>query len=55
MAGAGAGRVPAREDYDPLGIIAADNLSPHKSRMLLMLALTKTTNPAEICRIFDEY
>ncbi len=51
----GSGRVPAREDYDPLGMIAADNLNPQKARILLMLALTKTTNLAEIRRIFDEY
>ena len=51
----GSGRVPAREDYEPLGMIAADNLNPQKARILLMLALTKTTNLAEIRRIFDEY
>ena len=51
----GSGRVPAREDYDPLGLIAADNLNPQKARILLMLALTKTTDPKEIRRIFDEY
>ncbi|MCX6605180.1 MAG: asparaginase [Acidobacteria bacterium] len=51
----GSGRVPAREEYDSLGMIAADNLNPQKARILLMLALTKTTDPKEIRRIFDEY
>jgi L-asparaginase/Glu-tRNA(Gln) amidotransferase subunit D len=36
-------------------IVPADNLSPEKARMLLQLALTKTTDLAEIKRIFDEY
>jgi len=37
------------------GIIPADNLVPEKARILLQLALTKTTDPKEIKRIFDEY
>ena len=37
------------------GIIPGDNLAPGKARTLLRLALTKTTDPAEIKRIFDEY
>ena len=32
-----------------------DNLSPQKARILLMLALTRTREPAELQRIFDEY
>jgi len=36
-------------------IVPADNLTPEKARMLLQLALTKTTDLAEIKRIFDEY
>lgn len=36
-------------------IIPADNLPPEKARTLLQLALTKTSDPAEIKRIFDEY
>lgn len=35
--------------------IAADNLSPQKARILLMLALTKTKDKAEIQRMFGEY
>jgi len=33
----------------------ADNLTPQKARVLLRLALTKTRDPKEIQRIFDEY
>ena len=36
-------------------IIPGDNLPPEKARLLLQLALTKTTDLAEITRIFDEY
>jgi L-asparaginase type II len=36
-------------------IVPADNLTPEKARMLLQLALTKTTDLAEVKRIFDEY
>ena len=49
------GRVLARPAFDELGIIAADNLSPQKSRILLMLALTVTTDIAAIRRMFSEY
>ena len=37
------------------GYIAAGNLNPAKSRLLLQLALTKTSDPKEIARIFSEY
>ena len=37
------------------GVIAGDNLPPEKARVLLRLALTKTSDPAEIQRFFDEY
>jgi L-asparaginase len=33
----------------------ADNLNPQQARILLMLALTKTSKQIEIQRIFDEY
>ena len=36
-----------------LGCIRADNLSPHKARVLLMLALTKTSNTEELQKYFD--
>jgi L-asparaginase len=44
-----------REEYDALGMIPADNLNPQKARILLMLALTKTTDVTEIKRMFSEY
>lgn len=37
------------------GIVSADNLRPQKARILLRLALMKTTNPEELQRIFDQY
>jgi L-asparaginase len=35
--------------------IAAEDLAPLKARVLLMLALTRTTDPTEIQRMFSEY
>jgi L-asparaginase len=35
--------------------IEGDNFVAHKARILLQLALTKTSDPKEIQRIFDEY
>jgi L-asparaginase len=37
------------------GFVGADSLTPQKARILLMLALTVTTDRNEIRRIFDEY
>ena len=51
----GSGRVIARNDYDAMGMIPADTLSPQKARILLMLALTKTRDLKEIKRMFAEY
>lgn len=51
----GNGRVIGRGEYDELGIIPADNLSPQKARILLMLALAKTRDVQELRRIFSEY
>lgn len=36
-------------------LIGADNLSPQKARILLMLALTQTRNPKELQKFFDDY
>jgi L-asparaginase len=36
-------------------MVVADNLSPQKAAILLSLALTKTSNPEEIQRLFEEY
>ena len=40
---------------DALHFSVSDTLNPQKARILLMLALTKTKDPAEIQRIFWEY
>jgi len=47
--------VVARPEYDKLNMIPADNLNPQKARILLMLALTRTSDPTEIRRMFTEY
>lgn len=49
------GPVQDREKYERLGLIAANDLSPQKARILLMLALTKTRSIKEIQKIFDDY
>jgi L-asparaginase len=51
----GNGRVTPTAEYEPLGLVAGDTLTPQKARILLMLALTKTTDLKEIRRIFGEY
>ena len=51
----GNGRVTATAQFDELGVIPADTLNPQKARILLMLALTKTSDAREIRRIFSEY
>jgi L-asparaginase len=42
-------------DDDKLGFVASLGLNPQKSRVLLRLALTKTTDAKTIQRFFDEY
>ena len=51
----GAGRVAESEKSMAKGIPTSDNLPPHKARILLRMALTKTTDPQEIQRMFNEY
>ena len=51
----GNGRVIGRKEYDELGYIPADTLNPQKARILLMLALTRTSDISEIRRMFGEY
>jgi L-asparaginase len=51
----GNGRVLPSREYDSLGLVPADTLSPQKARILLMLALTRTSDPTEIRRMFAEY
>jgi len=43
------------EQDDLLGFVTADDLSPQKARILLMLGLTKTCATDELQRMFDQY
>jgi len=52
---AGSGRVALRRYLDEAGMVAADNLNPQKARILLMLALTRTTDSIEMRRMFTDY
>jgi L-asparaginase len=52
---AGSGRVALRRYLDEAGMVAADNLNPQKARILLMLALTRTTDIIEMRRMFTVY
>ena len=52
---AGSGRVFPTTKLGEAGFIPADNLTPQKARILLALALTVTSDPAEITRIFATY
>jgi L-asparaginase len=47
---AGSGPVPNAALNGPIG---AGDLNAQKARVLLMLALTRTADPAQIARIFD--
>ena len=42
-------------DDDKLGLVASLGLNPQKSRVLLRLALTKTTDLKDVQRMFDQY
>ncbi len=52
---AGSGRAFYPQKSREAGLIPADNLTPQKARILLSLALTKTSDKAEIMRMFAEY
>lgn len=52
---AGSGRVLPRRVLRERGFVVADNLLPQKARVLAMLALTRTNDPVEVQRMFDEY
>jgi L-asparaginase len=52
---AGSGRVALRRYLEQGRMVAADNLNPQKARILLMLALTRTSDIAEIRRMFTVY
>ena len=51
----GSGRVLDSPRSAERGVVTADNLNAQKARQLLRVALTKTSDPKEIQRIFEEY
>ena len=51
----GSGRSVRSPSLIRKGWVAADNLQPWKARVLLSLALTRTSEPDEIQRMFDTY
>jgi len=51
----GMGRVTDTRAKESRPLIWGDNLTPVKARILLMLALTTTKDPAELQRIFQSY
>ena len=51
----GTGRVLQTRRFTEDGYIVADNLHPKKARILLMLGLTVTSEPAELQRMMLEY
>jgi len=51
----GSGRVLLSERTAGRGVVSADNLNAQKARVLLRLALTKTTDARELQRIFNTY
>ena len=52
---AGSGRTFRGKRARESGFLIADNLNPQKARLLLALALTVTSDPDEITRIFETY
>ena len=42
-------------DDDKLGFVAARELNPQKARILLQLALTRTSDVVKIQGMFDQY
>jgi L-asparaginase len=52
---AGSGRTFRGKRATESGFLVADNLNPQKARLLLALALTVTSDPVEITRIFETY
>ncbi|WP_353820434.1 hypothetical protein [Mesorhizobium sp.] len=42
-------------DDDALGFVTANSLNSEKARILLMLALTQTSDPAKIQEVFDAH
>ena len=52
---AGSGRVPSTSRLVANGFVSADDLPPHKARILLALALTRTSDPHRIEPMFRRY
>jgi L-asparaginase len=52
---AGSGRTFRGTRARQSGFLIADNLNPQKARLLLALALTRTSEPEEIARMFETY
>jgi L-asparaginase type II len=51
----GAGRVTDTRPSEKRPVLWGDNLTPQKARILLMLALTRTRDAAELQKIFETY
>ncbi|AWB43378.1 L-asparaginase [Paenibacillus sp. CAA11] len=51
----GSGTVSQSADENKDGFVSSDSLNPQKARILLMLALTQTKDPAKIQEFFNEY
>lgn len=51
----GSGRVRVSPASAARGIIGAGNLNPVKARLLLMLALTRSTDPLQVAELFERY
>jgi L-asparaginase len=51
----GEGRIVRHNNWYWPGMVVADNLSPQKAALLLSLALTATSDPDQIQRVYDEY
>ncbi len=52
---AGSGRVFYGSKHKDNGFVVADNLNPQKARILLALALTRSSDPATIAAVFRTY
>jgi L-asparaginase len=52
---AGSGRTHRGKRMRENGFLIADNLLPQKARLLLALALSRTSDPDEIARMFRTY
>ena len=52
---AASGRVAPRRHLRQAGLVAGEDFSPQKARILLMLMLTTTSDLAEIQKAFQTY